>query len=348
MSCRWNGSDQPRVLNGRHVEDCPGHEPDWHPPLVWAECAGCQPCPQGHCGTCARNHVQELTCAECIGLARTNIGEIVRMAAELPDEAAERGTASEAVHLDGPTANPAAWRQRRAYGYRDHIATRKDGTTFRPDVVGETHPLWVLGTWDLLITEHYQHRRTQRVTIPKAAAYLKANLSDLAQDGDFAFSDLAQDLDRCRAHLEAVLHDGEQIEKGAPCLTCRRHMTKTTDPKGKISFTCERCHKDVSENQYRYAVGVAHVAHADRLTAADLADRIGVPASTVRRWVSIRRKVIPAVVIDGELIDGHVEESPPRLRSCGLDTSGRKVYRVTAAETLRDELRGETAAGQVS
>lgn len=324
LPCYRSRDNGVRFVKNGHRHDCA--EATWHAPLVWVDCDGCEPCHRPHCGVCGARHVDRLTCPSCVGDVREHLREIVRLDRATMPEAVVRGSAtSEAAMLAGPVAEPSAWRQRRRYGYRDPVEVR----TKSGGIYGDDHPLWVLGTWDLLVTEHYDHSRTARVTVPSAAAYLAANLTDLAQDEDFAFEDLAADLERCRKHLESVLHDGEQVETAAPCVTCGREVVKT-----ESGYRCQRCNRDMSDNEYRLAVRVAYVAHADRLCASDLADRIGVPASTVRRWVNIRR-----IQRAGE----QPEELPPLLRSCGRDSVGRRVYRVQEAEELRDRLRQESA-----
>ncbi len=209
-SCRFIATDQPRMLR-THVRDCNA-----------SGCEGCVPCKDAHCRHCGRVHVESgaLTCPGCVGDVRGDISQIVALHAKTLTEAVHRGINSEAAHLYGPTADPSAWRQRRRYGYRDVVETKPDGTRFRPDVIGEDHELWVLGTWDLLVTEHLDHHRTQRVTVKTAADYLRANLSDLAQDREFPFAELAREVSACRGHLEDVLRDGERDEQGGLCPMC--------------------------------------------------------------------------------------------------------------------------------
>ena len=238
--CKWAGSDQPRELpNG-------------------------DSCPERHCGTCGHRHVEQLTCPECVGQAREDIGEIVKLDAKMLTEAVHKGVESEAAMLDSAPADPSAWRQRRRYGYRDGAEVRtKDG-----GIVGENHPLWVLGTWDLLVTEHYGHHRTQRVTVERAAKYLGANLTDLAQDADFAFEDLARDVRQCRAHLEAVLHDqnlGDIANVG--CFECGEKLERKVidrKPATKKSpevlggfddkWTCQGCRLTYTYAEYNFAL----------------------------------------------------------------------------------------------
>jgi DNA-directed RNA polymerase subunit RPC12/RpoP len=153
-----------------------------------------------------------------VGKVRTEIADIETMCQRLLTESTHKGVNSEAAMLNSKTANPEAWRQRRRYGYLDNLADR----------LGEDHPMWVLGTWDLLVTEHLGHgHRTQQITVETAAAYIKANLTDLSRDAEFPFSELADDVHRCHAHLEDVLRDGERDEKGAPCPACgHRNLVK--------------------------------------------------------------------------------------------------------------------------
>jgi hypothetical protein len=70
--CRYMASDQPRVLPGRHRDDCEVET-----------CAGCLPCPMDHCRVCGVEHSVG-ACAGCVGEVRENLGELVRMCAALP------------------------------------------------------------------------------------------------------------------------------------------------------------------------------------------------------------------------------------------------------------------------
>lgn len=273
MNCRFVATDQPRAIKSRHADDCP--ERAWHAPLAWADCQGCDPCPLRHCGTCGHRHVDRLTCPTCVGEAREHLAFIRASDDSLLTEATHKGVDSEAADLHGAAARPEAWRQRRRHGFTPHA----------DDVVGETHPLWVLGTWDLLIAEHYGHRRTGRLTIDSAAGYLASNLSDLAQDDDFAFEDLARDLRICASHLEAVLHDGEQVDTGAPCMTCGAPLERTWGLLAAADgWRCPRCRTESTESQYRFAVMHLHREEAEWLTDRDMELRTGVKAGTVREW----------------------------------------------------------------
>lgn len=343
MSCRHVAKDQPRVLPGRHGDQCP--EDVWHPPLAWVDCAGCQPCPQAHCAMpwCS-THVgaEMLTCPECVGSARDDIDGIGAMTMRLLTEAVHRGINSEAAMLDGPAADPDVFGRRLALAIDNRLcecqpAPHPDdfehpmecpyAKAYIDDARDEAHPLYVLGTWDMVVTEHYGHERTQRVTIASAAAYLTANLTELAQDPEFSFDQLAGEVRRCRSHMEDVLAEGEWIVRGAPCVQCGTRMVRVISDQGaQDAYHCTSCKRTDKGDQYRYAVSVAYVASADELPARELAERIGRPLGTIKRWAGKQR---------GDLLDdGTVEELPPLLPACGRHEDGRRLYRVEDAERL--------------
>lgn len=318
MSCYHVASDQPRMIRDRHA-DCPPPPPEWHPPLVLT-CAGCQPCERPHCllqwhgdrGEC-QTHAESV-CPSCLGKVREHLDEIVRLAGlPLLEQVLAKGSANtEAADLLGPTAEPAQWRQRGDHGHR-----------YEPDSrIGELHPLWVLGTWDLLVTEHLGHKRTQRAGVRSSAAYIGLNLAFLAADMEFDFPVLADELADCRAHLERVLHDGEQREKAAPCLKCGKAIQRSVDDKGRVTYRCKGCRAETNDAGYLMAQRADRLAKAEMLTADDMATRTNVPASTIRRWGNARH-------INGV-------DYAPLFRSPGRNGQGRKVYRVADVERVRD------------
>lgn len=329
MSCYFKSHEEPRYVRKRHDEDCPAETPPV-PPFAWAECAGCQPCTRPHCevqwhgerGECETH--AESVCPSCLGKTREHIVEIMRLSGvPLIAEALDRGTRSEAADLLGPTANPKAWRQRGDYGHR-----------YEPDSrVGEQHPLWVLGWFDMIVTEHLGHARTQRITVTTAGDYLLRNLHFLAADLEFDFADMANTVADCRLHLERVLHDGEQVERGAACLKCGKRVVRTTDDKGRVTYRCENCREDVTDSGYLMAQKAERIKSATQLTAEDMATRTGVPASTIRRWANVRR-------VNGV-------EHGPLFRSPARNGLGHRVYWVEDVLRIRDgggDTRGSTSS----
>lgn len=300
MSCYWVASDQPRMIRNRHGEECPGEIPPT-PPFAWVECGGCQPCPTPHCLVGWRKPERipegfepcethaESVCPSCLAITRDHLAEIRRLSSlPLVAEALTKGIDSEAADLLGPAADPKQWRQRGDHGHR-----------YEPDSrVGEQHPLWVLGWFDLIVTEHQGHARTQRITIATASDYLSRNLHFLAADIEFDFADMANTLADCRTHLEQVLHDGEQRETGAPCMTCRVPLELVRGDSD--CWRCPRCKEQSTEDQYRFAVMHLHRENAEWLTDKEMQLRTGVKAGTVREWA--RRELVKRTRDSGRVV----------------------------------------------
>lgn len=315
INCRWAGSDRPRVVAGRHANGC-GDE----------NCRACLPCPERHCQVCGKEHVtvdgrgDDQTCATCLSSTRTDGDSIADMSGRTLDEAIDKGVNSEAAMLAGPVGNV------EAFGYRRMSALAgRIGAEWLEDCRDEDHPLWVLGTWDLLVREHYRQPSDIQATVDNTWAYLAGHLTRLAHDADFPFDELARDLRRCRGHLENVLSEGEREVYGAPCLRCEKPLLRD-DQGEEESWWCERCKRRSNADQYRLAVREAYKANATRLPVVDLAVRIDVPAGTIRRWAA-----------KSEHLDGtRIVTIPPQLPFVGMDSQGRKVYNVADAERLRD------------
>lgn len=294
MNCRYVASDQPRVLRGKHAEECAG-EP----------CSGCQPCTEPHCRVCAREHA-EGTCAACVGATRDDLHEIARLCGNLHAEVRWAGVDSEAMNLLGPAANPEAW---------GHVTTSVNVGRLPADYLGwcdrckvpwpceqhadgELHPLFVLTTWDSVWRDALDHDEPEELaTIAGAVFYLDLQMTYMAGHEHAPFEDFARDLRRCLAHLEAVLHDGEQIDSGAPCMTCQRPLTRTWgDTPQHDGWECKPCRETSNEAQYRFAVRADYIKRAEWLTDADMSTRTEIPAATVRSWAAVRENQPPPIV----------------------------------------------------
>lgn len=288
MNCRWVASDQPRILPGRHDADCAG------------ECDGCLPCPDYHCSVCRRVHVEGRTCAECLAETRDDLTQVRLMCGALPAEVRHRGVNGEAMTLLGISADPEAWQYveasylagRLPEGWIETTHGKGCPTLVNEPCLGckgdERHPLAVLGTWEMVWRDYLEHETDAKSNVHDAAAYLNQQMTYMAQRDEVPFEDFARDVRRCRAHLEDVLHAGDRDETGAPCVQCEEPMVRVvTDQGAQDAYNCKHCHRTVTGNQYRYAIGVAYIAHADRLTATDMAQRFSedeLKATVVRVW----------------------------------------------------------------
>lgn len=283
MSCKWVARDRPRIIVGRHEQGCSDEN-----------CRGCQPCNEPHCRVCGLTHASG-TCAECLADSRANLREIGRLCGSLPEEVENRGIDGEAMFLLGPAADPEA---------RGHleasVAVGRVSADYLAEAVGETHPVWVLGTWQMVYVDALEHETNDdAVTIAEAVDYLDRQLTYVSGYEHVPFEDFARDLRQCVAHLESVLHDGEQRDEGVPCLTCGRRLTRVWGKDAQSDgWECKHCREQSTEAQYRFAVKADYIAKADWLTDTDMVARFvdaEMSAATVRSWAS-DRPGRPAVV----------------------------------------------------
>ena len=306
-NCKWAGRGEPRILPGRHDEDCADAD----------ECPGCAPCVEPHCCVCRRAHAA-VTCAECVAATRDDLRTIATLCDALPKEAEHRGVNGEAMMLVGPTADPEAWRNRAMSAMRGRV-----DAAYLEDCRDEQHPLWVLGTWEQLWRDHLDQPTDLAATLPRLVAYLDAKLHVMAEVEEVPFEDLARDLRGCRGHLEDVLRDGDQRDTGAPCMTCDvpLELTYGDDEKGD-TWHCPRCRQTSSRAQYLFAVRQHFLENATELTAEDMAAAHGVPAGSVRGWAS---------------------EKVGKVRKRGKDANGLQLYDVADVLATRGESVREPA-----
>lgn len=306
--CRFVASDQPRILPGRHRDECPDET-----------CAGCLPCPMDHCRVCGVEHSVG-ACAGCVGEVRDSLADIVRMCEALLAEAVHRGVNSEAMVLLGPTVDPEAREHWEASVLAGRILPPECDAHDLADVRrwletadDERHPLLVLGTWAMQYRDALEHDAPiSRADVFTEAAYLDRHLTEAGAYPWTPFEDFARDLRQSITHLERVLHDGEQIDEGVPCLKCHRPLTRVwAYGKGEDGWECKRCRERSTEAQYRFAVKADYIAAAEWLTDVDMTVRTGVLPGTVRVWAN------------RGFISRHLD-------------SGRVVYSVAEVEARRD------------
>lgn len=275
MHCKYAGSGRPRVLVGRHADDC-----------AYDICSGCQPCEDGHCVVCGMTHAAG-ACAECVASTRDDLRSIATLCDSLPEEVEHRGINGEAMVLLGPAADPEA---------RGHleasIAAGRVPADYLDVADGEQHPLFVLGTWDMTWRDALEHEEpTERLTIATATDYLDRQMTYMAGYEHAPFEDFARDLRECRSQLERVLHDGEQRDVGAPCMGCGATLERVWgDDEASDGWKCPRCRERSTEAQYRFAVMDLHRRSATHLTDREMQERTGIKAGTVREWA--RRALI--------------------------------------------------------
>lgn len=156
----------------------------------------------------------------------------------------------------------------------------------------DLHPLWVVSSWAMVYREAFDHDEpTGRVDLGDELGYLGRNLTYMATFEWVPFDEFVRDVRRCVAHLERVLHDGEQIDEGVPCLTCEKPLKRVWGAtEAEDGWECHRCRERSTEAQYRFAVKADYIAAAEWLTDVDMATRTGVKAGTIRQW-ALRQQV---------------------------------------------------------
>lgn len=338
------------------------------------DCTGCRPCAKTHCamrGSCpshVKPEAEERTCAACIGKARRNLDKIEQLYAladtdvearhdeigALLEQAAESGVDSEAFNLVGPAADPGQWAERRrrlqaAYDASGLCAWPRHEALSEDD---PQHPYAVLGRWEMALRETYGLHTDLLTSVSRAADFLRRMLGETFPHGD-EFEDFDREIHACREHLEAVVQDSHEPEKGAPCPTCSAELGKAPRlrkryavhpglPPGKRCAAregqCRICTgKDdtwhcpdnaahwYTQHEYETRVDRDYVRHADQLPARELAERIGVPLSTLRKWAA-------------RTWDAQAKTwREPRLVSRRRAADGRKLYRVADALRLAEK-----------
>lgn len=200
------------------------HRPD----CVDSECRGCVKCVGRHC-TARTNctwHIDasELTCGRCIAAVRRDLGWIGDLSALMLTQAMADGLESQAANLAGPTAYYPKFSARRRIAKR-WIEARipferwEQAQAALLDDDDEHHPGVVLTRWEAMLREDYRHTTTA-ITLRTSLAYLDRTLHRVAHDDAQDFPLLRSELKKCRQHLEAVLHNDTNRDRGAPCPTC--------------------------------------------------------------------------------------------------------------------------------
>jgi hypothetical protein len=262
-------------------------------------CRGCRPCSEDHCDLLGRcpNHVEHdagtYTCPRCIGKVKRNVRAIVERYAELPEEVEVKGVDSEALNLHGPAASAEQLAARRRW------ETSRGWCDFPRTLAADDphHPYAVLGRWDMAIRESYGPETDLFVTVSRAADYLTGPVMERFAHTQ-EFEDFARDVARCLTHLETVLSDSREPEKGAPCPTCREVNPDEKAPRLRKRYGADVRGKDDtwhcpaepahwwSDGDYRARVDGDYLLHARALTAGQMHEAHGIKPGTLRQWAN--------------------------------------------------------------
>jgi predicted nucleic acid-binding Zn ribbon protein len=250
MSCYQ--FEDTRYVRGRHFSECGDAE----------DCSGCLRCPENHCGECRKGtHLGfgEATCAECIGKARATLRSLLDLYAALPYEAEHRGALSEAANLHGPATDAEAWSYRKAARSLRLGVPMSSLEEDDPD-----HPVFVLGGWIHALGEDYADRPDRQLTLSEAVDWLDRRLGRIANDAGQDFGQFKREVEHCRTHMEAVLHDqamGDAANIG--CFECGAGLERRLTDRGfEDHWTCKGCRRRYTYAEYNFALRAALEASA--------------------------------------------------------------------------------------
>lgn len=246
--CRWVASDKPRVLSGRHQDECRDDE-----------CRGCLPCPMTHCRCCSLVHV-EGTCGECLAEVRDNLQEIGTSVEEVPEELEVKGVRPELLSLVGPVADPEARGHLRASVAAGRLAKDAEGHVPRDkhgNELPDLTPLWVTGSWAMVYREAFGHPEpADLATLDSELNYFDRHLTEMAVEEWVPFEDFARDVRACLGNLKAVLHDQDRGERAnADCFRCGNSLERKLTASGfEDQYTCRKCGQRYTVAEYNFAL----------------------------------------------------------------------------------------------
>lgn len=324
----------------------------------WTNPSG-EPCNEDHCamrGKCP-NHVRHgaglFTCGACVGRVRTDLYGVALLCQLLRFDALNDGIESEAMNLIAAAADPQQYGERRA---RLSALYERQGwcewprsEAYRED--DPRHPYSVLGRLDMALRETYGPQTDLFVTVSSAIDFLIGLLKRPEFVNGDEFEDTAKEIRDLRRYLEGIDNDSREPEMGRPCPTCAAEHGKgprlrkryAKHPGYRPGQRCEKkgcktCAGDLdawhcpddpvhawTEDEYRNRVDADYRDHAHELAAPDLAERLDVPLSTVRKWCARTWN------------ESTREYDPPLLVSRRRGPDGRKVYRVSDALRLAEK-----------
>jgi hypothetical protein len=227
-----------RVLPRRHLKACIGAGADWHPPLVWVTCWGCEPCPERHCIVCSEHLevTQPRTCPGCIGRFRADLNALAAMMREAEEDLIDGALAARGmggggsgmripggdllVMLAGGSPGLMAIR-----AYLD--GDRSPDLEFAGDPQSVVFELSrIVDQWRALLG----HReRSSRPVLAEEHRYLDEHAYSAAQSLD-VFPDAVDTVSTLAGRLTAAMRAVQTESSGAPCLNCSTPLVRQPKP----------------------------------------------------------------------------------------------------------------------
>lgn len=254
--------------------------------------------------------------------------DIATLYRDLPDEAANHADdkmfpGGDALNMAGPAANLEAWEHR-----HEAAEDRGDPSYAHLQADTELHPLLVLASWEDILRDHRNQPTDLRASVTRAADYISKSLDWALTENDYTginfppIEAMLTDLRKVRRRMEELLRDGEQVDKGAPCLgdECGGVLLvkNWADDEKRDTWHCPKCHRRYDRMSYYLACRHAALVNSTKLTATQLCALYEIKHATLRKWVERE----------------HVAKR-------GKDQSGRVLYDVQQAIDMRNGERDE-------
>lgn len=245
--CKFVSTTQPRVLPGRHLDECEG------------DCAGCLTCPMLHCRICGVAHTEN-ACPECLADVREGIAEIVERATGLALELHLGNARPATMSTVGRTADPEARGHLRASVAAGRVSVDYEGDVPR-DKHGKEIPdrtaLWVLGSWSMVYRDAFGHDEpVTEATIATEAGYLSRNLTEASSEPWVPFDQFAKDIRNCLTAIRNEQHDENCGEfANVDCFDCGGSLERRLTFQGfDDRWTCTLCRRRYTIAEYNFAL----------------------------------------------------------------------------------------------
>lgn len=190
--------------------------------------------PTRHCRhrkTCSE-HVGwgEITCARCLGRTRSDVRQLVNLAALMWTAALAGGdVGADAAVYAGPAANMAEYAEQREAAVHRLDALMRDAKirekTYLKELEqivnsDESHPANVLGVWCRMWAEDYGLPMPNTANLAESVAFIEKHLHRVAQDEEQDFPLFAREVRSCKSRMEFLIRNSHSAERGAPCPIC--------------------------------------------------------------------------------------------------------------------------------
>lgn len=284
--CRYDHELGYRVLANHHHEGCDGGMGD---------CDGCQKCTRTHCAVCTRIHVEQQTCAACIGAVRAALYEVLHAYGVLGEAMLDRAGADIPGGLPMVLCGPySEGREALRLGLEEG-----DWTELDDDGIGPELPLRILTWWEDQWRRAFKHGAGPEPTMLATVGYLMRQLDRAAQEHE-EFDQFAREVKSTRRQLQAAHGDADPTVHGVACFDCGQDLRQTfAEPRPcehkhapcgcdqggrRDTWECTGCRRTYTDHDYRRAVRQAHTDAQPWRRAGEVTALTGVHERTLRRW----------------------------------------------------------------